>query len=85
MEQLALFGRSQVRELEAADYQFSVDIAIAAPLPALFGQVPEAVAIAHEIIHHRLLRGPYRDIADFQQRLQLSPEAIAQRLPILRF
>nr|WP_228383076.1 helix-hairpin-helix domain-containing protein [Synechococcus elongatus] len=42
-------------------------------------------AIAREIIHQRLLRGPYQDVADFQRRLQLPPEAIAQWLPFLRF
>ena len=73
-------------------YESEPEIAIApcwvnrAKYPEILQTLPGVnEAIAREIIHQRLLRGPYRDIADFQRRLQLSPEAIAQWLPILRF
>ena len=40
--------------------------------------------ISRAIIHYRK-NGPYRDIADFQQRLRLAPEMTAELLHYLKF
>uniref|UniRef100_B8HKM4 DNA uptake protein n=1 Tax=Cyanothece sp. (strain PCC 7425 / ATCC 29141) TaxID=395961 RepID=B8HKM4_CYAP4 len=42
-------------------------------------------ALAHQITRERLAIGPYRHLADFQQRLDLPGGLINQLLPYLRF
>lgn len=41
--------------------------------------------LAQAVVENRLAAGPYRNLIDFQQRLQLPGEAIAQLMYYLRF
>jgi DNA uptake protein ComE-like DNA-binding protein len=43
------------------------------------------MSLAEAIVKNRLLSGAYRNLADFQRRLELSGEAIAQLMYFLRF
>ncbi|MBE9007454.1 ComEA family DNA-binding protein [Fortiea sp. LEGE XX443] len=43
------------------------------------------LSLAQAVVENRLADGFYRNLADFQQRLQLSAEAIAQLMYFLRF
>lgn len=43
------------------------------------------ISIAQAIVQNRLSAGPYRNLADFQRRLALPGEAIAQLMYFLRF
>lgn len=43
------------------------------------------MSLAEAIVKNRLLSGAYRSLADFQRRLELSGEAIAQLMYFLRF
>lgn len=43
------------------------------------------VFLAQAVVQNRLSAGAYRNLADFQRRLQLSGEAIAQLMYFLRF
>lgn len=43
------------------------------------------VALAHAIVRDRLTRGPYRHLADLQQRLSLAPNRVAELMYYLRF
>ncbi|MBD2664861.1 hypothetical protein B6N60_04136 [Richelia sinica FACHB-800] len=42
-------------------------------------------SLAEAVVKNRLAAGPYRNLVDFQQRLQLSGEAIAQLMYYLQF
>jgi DNA uptake protein ComE-like DNA-binding protein/TM2 domain-containing membrane protein YozV len=42
-------------------------------------------AIAQDIIHYRIIQGSYRDLADFQQRLQLPAPLVGQIMAYLTF
>ncbi|MBD2691642.1 helix-hairpin-helix domain-containing protein [Anabaena catenula] len=41
--------------------------------------------LAQAVVQNRVTAGPYRNLVDFQQRLELSGEAIAQLMYYLRF
>ncbi|GAB4474354.1 MAG: hypothetical protein OHK0037_35230 [Elainellaceae cyanobacterium] len=41
--------------------------------------------LARAILHHRQCYGPYRNLADFQQRLALPPALVAELMHYLRF
>jgi DNA uptake protein ComE-like DNA-binding protein len=43
------------------------------------------ISIAQAVVENRLSAGPYRNLVDFQKRLQLPGEAIAQLMYFLRF
>ncbi|OUL18731.1 ComEA family DNA-binding protein [Nostoc sp. 106C] len=43
------------------------------------------ISLAQAVVQNRLSAGPYRNLVDFQQRLALSPDAIAQLMYYLRF
>jgi DNA uptake protein ComE-like DNA-binding protein len=43
------------------------------------------VSLAQAVVENRVSFGPYRSLVDFQQRLQLPGEAIAQLMYFLRF
>jgi DNA uptake protein ComE-like DNA-binding protein len=43
------------------------------------------LSLAQTVVENRLAAGPYRSLADFQQRLELSGDAIAQLMYYLRF
>ncbi|GBE91503.1 helix-hairpin-helix domain-containing protein [Nostoc cycadae] len=43
------------------------------------------LSLAQAVVENRQVNGLYRNLADFQQRLQLSAEAIAQLMYFLRF
>ncbi|HEY9801199.1 MAG TPA: ComEA family DNA-binding protein [Leptolyngbyaceae cyanobacterium] len=43
------------------------------------------ISLAQTVVQNRISYGPYRNLVDFQQRLQLSGEAIAQLMYFLRF
>lgn len=43
------------------------------------------LSLAQAVIENRVAAGPYRNVADFQRRLQLPAEAIAQLMYFLRF
>jgi DNA uptake protein ComE-like DNA-binding protein len=43
------------------------------------------ISLAQAVVQNRLLAGPYRNLVDFQQRLALPPDAIAQLMYYLRF
>ncbi|AFZ59531.1 ComEA family DNA-binding protein [Anabaena cylindrica FACHB-243] len=42
-------------------------------------------SLAQAVVQNRLTAGPYRNLVDFQQRLELSGDAIAQLMYYLRF
>lgn len=43
------------------------------------------ISLAEAVVENRLASGAYRNLADFQRRLQLSGEAMAQLMYFLRF
>jgi DNA uptake protein ComE-like DNA-binding protein len=43
------------------------------------------LSLAQAVIDNRVAAGPYRNVADFQRRLQLSAEAISRLMYFLRF
>ncbi|MDZ7959950.1 MAG: ComEA family DNA-binding protein [Aulosira sp. DedQUE10] len=43
------------------------------------------ISLAQAVVQNRLAAGPYRNLVDFQSRLELPPDAIAQLMYYLRF
>lgn len=43
------------------------------------------LSLAQAVVENRLVVGPYRNLADFQRRMELSGDAIAQLMYFLRF
>lgn len=49
-------------------------------------QLPQmSPALAQSIVHHRIMQGPFGDLATFQQRLQLSPDQVQHFMHYLTF